>query len=433
MTRAIRVGVVGLGYVGLTTAVCLAERGYDTVAIDIDESKIELLNQGHAVIDEPELAELIRAGLSRRLLRFDCDYRNLADREVVFVCVPTPSGSDGAANLGAVTDAVDRLRPVLRPDAVLAMKSTVPVGTTQHMKQRLDGSGIRVAAVPEFLREGRAVQDCRHPDRVVVGASGDGEAAVLSDVYEGAGPILRMTPESAELSKYASNAFLAVKLSYTNSLAELCARVGADICDVTACMGADDRIGPAFLAPGPGWGGSCLPKDTAALVYSAHKCGLRMAEVEAARETNAAQGDRLGAVLGAVLSPSPRPARIAALGLTFKASTSDTRDSPALAVCARLAQAGMRISGYDPQMAEFGSKVLQSAGVSAVDDPYRATKSVDAIVVLTEWPQFAVLDWGRIARGAPAAVVVDTRNTLDSAVVEAAGLKYIGNGLPEGF
>uniref|UniRef100_UPI001890A572 NAD(P)-binding domain-containing protein n=1 Tax=Mycobacteroides abscessus TaxID=36809 RepID=UPI001890A572 len=178
MTRAIRVGVVGLGYVGLTTAVCLAERGHDTVAIDIDESKIELLNRGHAVIDEPELAELIRAGLSGRLLRFDCDYRNLADREVVFVCVPTPSGSDGAANLGAVTDAVDRLRPVLRSDAVLAMKSTVPVGTTQHMKQRLDGSGIRVAAVPEFLREGRAVQDCRHPDRVVVGASGDGEAAV---------------------------------------------------------------------------------------------------------------------------------------------------------------------------------------------------------------------------------------------------------------
>jgi UDPglucose 6-dehydrogenase len=430
----VRVGVVGAGYVGLTTAVCLAERGLDTVSVDVDRGKLDRLKAGIAVIDEPELQDVLRSGLARGTLRFTADYAELADRDVVFVCVPTPSGPDGAADLAAVDAAVDQLGAVLRSNAVVALKSTVPVGTTRRMSERLRDKGIRVVSAPEFLRESHAIHDFRHPDRLVIGAVGEDEAEVVRRAYgSDTAPTLRMSPESAELAKYASNAFLAVKLSYTNSLAELCTRVGADITDVTRCMAADDRIGGSFLQPGPGWGGSCLPKDTAALVHTAEEHGVTLAEVQACRATNAAQAARVVSTLRQVLNRPLSSIRVTALGLTFKSDTSDTRDSPALAVCAQLAAAGAQVCGYDPELGAIDAGVLHAARVTAVDDPYRAAKAADVIVILTEWQQFADLDWPAIAEQAPDAVVLDTRNLLDPATIGRAELTYLGNGRPSGF
>ncbi|KMO83197.1 UDP-glucose 6-dehydrogenase [Mycolicibacterium chubuense] len=434
MSGGLRIGVVGVGYVGLTTAVCLAGRDHDVVAVDIDEAKIARLSAGVPIIDEADLPDLLTRTIAAGRLTFRTDYEALADRDVVFVCVSTPSGPDGAADLRALDAAVTRLTQVLRAGAVVTIKSTVPVGTTRRVAKRLRAYGIGAVSSPEFLREGRAIADFTHPDRVVVGADSDTDAALVCAAY-GADPatVLHMSPESAELAKYASNAFLAVKLSYTNSLAQLCRRYGGDIGDVTACMGADARIGPSFLQPGPGWGGSCLPKDTAALVFSAQAQGVAMAEVEAARTTNVAQPARIEAALRQSMTCPLRDARITVLGLTFKAATSDTRDSPALAVCAHLAAEGAALYGYDPRLPAIDATVLSSAGVTAVDDPYRAAKSADAVVVLTEWPQFRDLDWAAIAEHAPGAVVADTRNLLDPTTVEAAGLRYLGNGRADGY
>ncbi|OBG61773.1 UDP-glucose/GDP-mannose dehydrogenase family protein [Mycobacterium sp. E3339] len=428
------VGVVGVGYVGLTTAVCVAGQGLNTVAVDIDPARVRKLAAGVAVIDEPGLPKLLCDGLSQGLLTFSADFGALADRDVVFVCVPTPSADCGRADLGAVESVIDRLGGVLRRGAVVALKSTVPVGTTSAMAGRLRHRGIRVVSAPEFLREGRAVHDFRHPDRLVIGTDDETAAQLVQRSYGlGNEHVLRMSPESAELAKYASNAFLAVKLSYTNSLAALCARVGADIDDVTGCMGADRRIGSEFLRPGPGWGGSCLPKDTAALVHTAHRHGVSFAEVEAARQTNTAQAQRIATALRQMLGRPLPGCRITAFGLTFKAATSDTRDSPALAACAELSAAGAHLMGYDPQLPNIDPAVLAESRVTAVDDPYRAAKAADAIVVLTEWPQFRDLDWRAVARDAPLAVVLDARNSLDPATVQNAGLTYLGNGVPQGF
>lgn len=430
MSTTPRVGVVGVGYVGLTTAVCMAGRGLDTVAVDVDTDRVAKLAAGTPIIDEPDLPRLLRDGLSAGVLRFSVSFSDLVDRDVVFICVPTPTGDEGQADLTAVCSVVDRLGDVLRRGAIVAIKSTVPVGTTSAMAKRLQGRGIRVISTPEFLREGRAVHDFRHPDRVVIGTHDDGADQVVRHAYgTDAEPVMRMTPESAELAKYASNAFLAVKLSYTNSLAALCARVGADISDVTGCMGADSRIGPEFLRPGPGWGGSCLPKDTAALLHTARQHGLSVAEVDAARMTNTAQADRIASTLQHAVGRSLEGCRITALGLTFKASTSDTRDSPALAACRELSRRGAQVLGYDPRLHNIDPAELHDAGVTAVDEPYRAAKAADAIVLLTEWSQFAELDWRPIAREAPAAVVLDTRNLLDPATVRSAGLRYLGNGV----
>ncbi|MGV0834439.1 UDP-glucose dehydrogenase family protein [Mycolicibacterium thermoresistibile] len=431
----IRAGVVGAGYVGLTTAVCLAERHHDTVCVDVDDNRVADLNRGVALLDEPGLAQLLDTGLRDRTLRFSTGYADLADRHVVFVCVPTPSAADGSADLRAVDTAVDELAAVLRAGAVIAVKSTVPVGTTRRLMQRLHGTGITVVANPEFLRESHAIYDFRHPDRIVIGVDdADGPAVDLLGRLFGVGSLtLTMSPESAELAKYASNAFLAVKISYVNSLARLCSRMGGDIVDVIRCMGADVRIGQHFLQPGPGWGGSCLPKDTAALLHTGRRAGVDLPEVAAARHTNTEQPRRITDTLTAALNAPLTGARITVLGLTFKAGTNDIRDSPALTICAELARGGAQVTGYDPRVEFIDADRLRRSAIVAVDDPYLAAKDADAILVLTEWPEFRDLDWSFIAEQAPGAVLVDTRNLLDRAAVTEAGLSYLGNGTAPGY
>lgn len=427
-----RVGVVGAGYVGLTSAVCLAERGHDTVCVDVDDIRVRRLAAGVASIDEPDLPDLLEQGLRTHTLHFTTRYAALADRDVVFVCVSTPSMADGSADLRAVDAVVGELASVLRAGAVVALKSTVPVGTTRRVGERLRDNGIRVLSSPEFLRESHAIGDFRHPDRILIGSDDDAAATVVASLYP-PGRVLRMSPESAEVAKYASNAFLAVKISYTNSLARLCAHVGADIADVTRCMGADIRIGAHFLQPGPGWGGSCLPKDTAALLDTGRRYGVVLPEVEAARTTNAAQAVRIAdAVARRIVAPLAA-ARVTALGVTFKAGTSDVRDSPALTVCAELTARGAQLTAYDPRLAEIDADILRGAAIMGVDDPYLATKGADAVVVLTEWPHFRDLDWARIAEQAPGAVIVDTRNLLDTATLARVGLTHVGNGSHDGF
>lgn len=425
-----RVGVTGAGYVGLTSAVCLAADGVDTVCIDTDRRRVAQLRDGYAAIDEPGITELLRAGLAHETLRVTDDYRLLADRDVVFVCVPTPTGDDGNADLRAVERAVARLADTMAPGSTVAVKSTVPPGTCRRLGAALAPGGIHVVANPEFLREGFAVEDFQHPDRVVIGADDGAPADVVAQLYPGQS-VLRMSQESAELAKYASNAFLAVKLSFVNSLAQLSSRVGADIGDIARCMGADPRIGPHFLRPGPGWGGSCLPKDSAALVCAGRAHGVELREIESARRTNAAQVDRIAAMLRLQAGRPLTELKVAVLGLTFKAGTSDIRDSPAIAVCAGLQAVGAQVTAYDPRLEMIDTAQLP---IAVADDPYVAAKDADAIVVLTEWPDFAELDWEAVARCAAAgAVVVDTRNIVDRGAVGEARLACLGNGTPGGY
>ncbi|WP_280296995.1 UDP-glucose dehydrogenase family protein [Nocardia abscessus] len=428
-----RVGVVGAGYVGLTSAACLAHLGHYVVCVDNDESKVETLRTGTVPIVEPGLPELVREGLSENRLVFTSDPRALHECEVVLLCLPTPMGTGGTADLGVIEDALETLSTVLPPDCVLVTKSTVPVGTAARIPALSGLASTAVISNPEFLREGHAVEDFLRPDRVLLGAAEqDRESADrVAALYAATGaPVLRSDSASAELAKYASNAFLAVKLSFVNTLAELCERVGADITKVTDAMGMDDRIGPAFLAPGPGWGGSCLPKDTRALLRAAETAGVDFAMVRAALRANDRQHAMVlrkirRAATGAV-DGSLSGTRIGVLGLAFKAGTGDLRESPAVAVARQLSRHDATVTAYDPCVPESGAPGLD--GIRVVDDPYLVAKEADAIVILTEWPEFRSLDWARIAADVERAVIVDTRNLLDERLLSGTGFTLLSTG-----
>ena len=426
------VGVVGAGYVGLTTAACLAHLDHRVRCVDVDPARVVALNRGKVPIAEPGLAELVGRGLATGTLSFSTDVADLGGARVVVLCVPTPMGDGGVADLGALRAALDALAGVLPVGAVVAIKSTVPVGTTARVNELLGRADVGLVSNPEFLREGHAVRDFLHPDRIVVGAAEDAAAERVVELYRGIpAPVVRTDPASAELGKYASNAFLALKLSYVNVLAELCERVGADIGQVTTAMGLDERIGDAFTEPGPGWGGSCLPKDTAALVSSARRFGVDPGLLVAAVEANAHQQERVvtkvrAAVTGSA-SGSLAGVRLGLLGLTFKAGTDDVRHSPALAVAALLAAAGAQLTGYDPAIRAGSAPDV--GPVQVVDDPYLVAKEAAGIVLLTEWPEFRDLDWPQLATVAERPVVVDTRNLLDRAALAAHGITWVGLGV----
>jgi UDPglucose 6-dehydrogenase len=428
-----RIAVIGSGYVGLTTGACLASLGHRVVCADVDEAKVERLRRGVVDILEPGLPELVAENQAAGRLEFVLGAREAVGGrdgepvEVVFLCVPTPMGEGGAADLAAVRSVAAEVRHLLPAGCVVVNKSTVPVGTAEATRKLLNRRDVAVVSNPEFLREGSAVHDFLHPDRIVVGCDAQDAAERVAALYSRLGaPTVLTDAASAEMVKYAANCFLAMKLSYVNALAELCDVLGADVADVTEGMGHDRRIGQAFLQPGPGWGGSCLPKDTNALVQVAGAAGIELPLVSASISTNERQRqivvDKITDAVGGGLAGR----RLGLLGLTFKAGTDDLRDSPALAVARLLRAAGAELTAYDPGCPSAVPGVTD--GVTVADEPLRAAKDADALVVLTEWPEFRSLDWGAVAGALAGRVVVDCRNLLDPDVLRRAGISWVGVG-----
>ncbi|MFD6071321.1 MULTISPECIES: UDP-glucose dehydrogenase family protein [Amycolatopsis] len=423
---AARIVVVGTGYVGLTTGACLAGLGHRVTCVDVDQAKVARLSAGRVDILEPGLSELVSRGLTSGRLEFVVGARDaVRDAEAVFLCVPTPMGAGGSADLRAVEAVTTEIGDVIPPGCALITKSTVPVGTSKRIQAMLGRSDVPVVSNPEFLREGTAVEDFLGPDRIVVGSDDVAAARWVGDLYADlAAPVVVADAASAELVKYAANCFLAMKLSYVNSIAELCERLGADIDLVTEGMGYDRRIGRSFLKPGPGWGGSCLPKDTSALVRVAESVQYDFTLLTSAIEENIAQRDRIVAKIAGAVGGTLAGSRIGVLGLAFKAGTNDLRDSPALAVASVLGALGAELTAYDPAV---GGHI---DGMTVVDDPYQVAKAADAVVVLTEWDEFKRLDWTYMAEQMDGDSVVDTRNLLDPQRILDAGLSWQGVGRP---
>jgi UDPglucose 6-dehydrogenase len=427
------IAVVGAGYVGLTTAACLAHLGHDVACADIDAERVRRLAKGEIPILEEGLPALVAEGLEARRLSFVVGAATgAANAEFVFLCVPTPQGDDGAADLSVVEDVVREVAPVLEPGAVVVNKSTMPVGSTRLVERILGEAGavvdhVGVASNPEFLREGTAVHDFLHPNRVVIGCDDAAVAVRVSELYSNVhAPILVTDPASAEMIKYASNAFLATKISFINAVANLCEAVNADVREVALGMGYDARIGFEFLHPGPGYGGSCFPKDTAALLHTASSAGYDFSLLDGVVEVNRRQHERIVAKIRAAAGGALAGVPVGLWGLTFKANTDDLRDSPALAVAASLLDEGARLRAYDPVAGEEAGGRLPALDVVA--DAYEACRGARVLAVLTEWDEFRWLDFERVAEAMEQPAVVDARNLLDPLAMRRRGFAYQGVG-----
>lgn len=429
------IGVVGVGYVGLTTGACLAHIGHTVVCGDVDEAKIGKLRNGEIPIVEEGLSEIVREGISAGRLEFVVGATEVAQRcDIVFLCVPTPQDDDGSADLRYIKAASAEIGPVLRSGAIVVNKSTVPVGTTIVVDDVIQRPDITVVSHPEFLREGTAVSDFLHPDRVVVGADDRSAAKKVADLYSSIDTQVIITDAaSAETIKYAANGFLAMKISFVNAVAAMCEAVGADVVDVVEGIGSDRRIGREFLRPGPGWGGSCFPKDSHALVHVAASHGYDFSMMRGVIEVNTEQRERMvRKVQHAVGTNDLSGTTISVLGLTFKAGTDDLRDSPSLAVIGRLRELGAAVRAFDPttigSLSALQESFLEGIDVQqSIDD---ALTGADALVILTEWPEFKSLDLERAKTLLTGSAIVDTRNILDPQSVRAAGLRYDGVGRP---
>jgi UDPglucose 6-dehydrogenase len=435
-TGPVRVGVIGAGYVGLTTAACFAHLGHDVTCADIDQAKLGRLERGEVPIREDGLAALVVDGLNAGRLRFRLGASAAAEEaDVVFVCVPSPPADDGSADLSAVVAAVDAIGPVLRPGATVVNKSTLPVGSTRIVRRLLEQAGAAggrfvVACNPEFLREGSAVADFLRPHRIVIGCDDRRDAEPVVGLYRDVdAPVLVTDCASAELVKYAANALLATRVSFVNAMAELCEAVDADVGEVTAGVGLDPRIGPHFLRPGPGFGGPCLPKDAAALLASAEAVGCDFSLLRAVIERNARQRDLVVEKVRRAAGGTLAGARVAAWGLAFKAGTDDTRDSPALAVIARLRREGAAVRAYDPGVPVSALEPGGAGGGPLVmANLYAPCTGADVLVVLTDWPEFRRADFRRIRSLLCRPAVVDARNILDPTALR--GFTYAGLGRP---
>jgi UDPglucose 6-dehydrogenase len=433
----VRVSVVGLGHVGLTTAACLASVGHDVVGVDDDPDRARLIAGGDAPFFEPDLPELLRAGLGSGRLRIAEGAAEAAGHgEVAFICVGTPIRDDGSPNLTQVERAAAALAAGLRRYAVLTEKSTVPVGTGTWIRRtaerRAPRAELDVASNPEFLREGTAVADTLRPTRIVVGAaSGRAHAtlrAVFDPILSSSGcPFIATTIESAEIIKLASNAFLATKVSFVNAVADVCEAAGADVETVAAAMGLDPRIGPQFLRAGIGYGGYCLPKDIAAFRHKGAELGVDLALLEEVARVNRS---RRGRVLAKVrdLVWNLEGKRIAVWGLSFKGGTDDVRESPAIGLVAALVAAGAEVATFDPAVDQSAGPLVP--GSVAAADPHAAARGAAAVVVATDWPEFRQVDLPRLASVMQEPVIVDARNLLDARAVRDAGFTYAAMGRP---
>jgi UDPglucose 6-dehydrogenase len=427
------VAVIGAGYVGLPTAATLAHFGHRVVLAERDEYRLAALRSGRMPIVEAGLDELVAEGVSAGLLRFTASAAEaVAGAEFVLLCVPTPQGDDGSADLSYVEAAAKEVGMLLEPGAIVVNKSTVPVGSATLVEQVIGRPDVRVVSNPEFLREGTAVRDSLHPDRIVVGGDDTHAAAMVGALFASTGaPLIVTDATTSETIKYASNAFLATKLSFVNTVAGLCEEVGAGV--RAGLLGYDKRIGFDFLRPGPGWGGSCLPKDTRALLHIAREAGYDFSLLAGAIASNDQQLARVVAKVMAACGGALNGVIVGVWGLTFKANTDDRRDSPALQIAHRLTGLGARVHAYDPTVA-VGSDAHSDAvpddlrGLSLHADPYEAATGASVVVVLTEWDEFRWLDFARVHAVMATPSIVDARNLLDPAAVRRMGFTYTGIG-----
>ena len=431
-----RVGIFGTGYVGLVTAVCFAELGHTVVAIDKDPQVIARLGDGDPPLYEPGLQELLASNLQAGRLAFSTSPEDgLASSEVVFLCVGTPSRSDGRADLSQVEEVVRSIAPMLNGYKLIVEKSTVPVNTAgcieRALRQSIGSDGdYDVASNPEFLREGSAIHDFLHPDRIVIGADSERARALLLELYQGdfGCPIVVTTVKMAELIKHAANAFLAAKISFINMVSDLCDKVEADVSVVARGIGLDRRIGPHFLNAGLGFGGSCFRKDLTAFVKIAEELGVDFSLLREVDRINESRVDRLLRKLEQALWVM-RDKTVGVLGVAFKANTDDIREAPSLKVMPRLRENGVIARVYDPQAAAKMAKIYPPDGrLSYVESPYEAGRGAHALVILTEWEEIRSLDLGRLRSVMKAPVIVDGRNLFEPAQMREKGFEYYSLG-----
>ena len=432
-----KIVVIGTGYVGLVSGTCLAETGNNVVCVDCDRKKIDLLNRGHVPIYEPGLAELIARNVSAGRLHFTTDQAAAAGKaQMIFLAVGTPASADGATDLSALWASVDGIAPHLGKDCIVVCKSTAPAGTNAKIAARLKelaGRDVDVASNPEFLKEGTAIDDFMKPDRVVIGARRAEVAEVLRDLYQPylrtEKPLLVMSPESAEMTKYASNALLATKISFINELANLCERLGADINEVRRGMGFDNRIGFAFLFPGAGFGGSCFPKDVLAMIATARQQGMHARVLEAVHEVNESQKRLLADKIERHFDGKLDNKAIAVWAQAFKPGTDDIREAPAMTLVDRLLAKGAKLRVYDPVAMEnvrlaYGAKLVYC---ERRDD---ALIGADALAIMTEWKQFVHPDFEEMGKLMRQKVIFDGRNIYDPKRMRDAGFTYYSIGRP---
>ena len=431
-----KIVMIGAGYVGLVSGVCFSEFGYNVVCVDQNSDKIAALKAGRAPIYEPGLEELMARNADR--LAYSTDLADaVAGADVIFLAVGTPSRrGDGEADLSFVHEAARQLAPHLKRGAVVVLKSTVIVGTAANVreiiKQANPKADFSIASNPEFLREGSAIDDFLHPDRVVIGVEDARARDALSALYRPlnlrATPIVFTSLENAEITKYASNAFLAMKITFINEIADLCEKVGADVQEIARAIGLDNRIGGRFLHPGPGFGGSCFPKDTRAIAAAAQRFGapLRLIEktVEINEERTESLGDRIRQALGQPVSGRT----IAVLGVAFKPNTDDCREAPSLSLIPRLQLEGAKIRAHDPQAMESASALLP--GVAWCATPYEAAEGADALVILTEWNEYRALDLAELAERMTGRLIIDMRNIYRLDEMRGRGFRYVSIGRP---
>jgi UDPglucose 6-dehydrogenase len=424
--------IIGTGYVGLVTGACLAEIGHDVMCVDQDTAKVASLSAGQVPIYEADLETLVQRNLKSGNLSFTTGIHSaVSASEFIFITVDTPSDAEGNADLTNVDEVARQIAAALDGYKVIVNKSTVPVGTTKRVQRIIDEAKTEyhefdVVSNPEFLREGSAVGDFLRPARIIIGSDSQKAAMRMTALYKAVdAPLLITDPASAEMIKYASNAFLATKVSYINAIANLCEAVGADVREVSLGMGYDDRIGFEFLKAGPGFGGSCFPKDCRALLKISQENGYHFELLEGVLKVNREQQERMVEKIERVAG-GLEGRKICLLGLAFKANTDDVRESPAIVIAAELMEKGARVTAYDPQAMDNSREALASAEFAG--DAYDAAQGADVLVLLTEWDEFKWLDYARVKEIMARPSIIDTRNCLDPAVLRKLGFTYEGVG-----
>ncbi|GAB2174922.1 UDP-glucose dehydrogenase family protein [Dongia sp. agr-C8] len=426
-----KIAVIGSGYVGLVSGACLSEFGHQVVCIDLDAGKIARLKQGEIPIYEPGLNDLVERNAAAKRLSFSTEIAAIAGAQAIFIAVGTPSRrGDGHADMTYVYSAAKQIAEHLQDYAVIVTKSTVPVGTGRQVEKIVRETNPKaefdVASNPEFLREGAAINDFMRPDRVVIGTDGERAKEIMRQIYRPLflidTPIVFTRLETAELIKYSANAFLAMKITFINQIADLCEQVGADVHDVARGIGLDGRIGGKFLHPSPGFGGSCFPKDTRALIQTAREAGAPLSLIEATLDFNEERKTRMAERIVAALGEKPEGKTVAVLGLTFKPNTDDMREAASVTILPLLQQRGIQIRAHDPEGMAEAKKQLPDLDYR--NDPYEAIDGADALVILTEWNSYRSLDLDRVKALLKAPVFIDLRNIYRPAEMQAAGFHY---------